>query len=217
MTETEMVFLVGENFSALRDDVLWIVSSLRKIPSPESVVSHGRCVLFSLRTDSTSDTKLGSYIDSQQWEDLAAALYQSPTLPFDRLVRLCLESSPISGPQIQGVDLIAFLDMKSIPKLLQSRSDPGDNPITTAVSRENTRLSRREIAGQPPVVDQVHKTRDLSGNQLEHPEEAAEYSADDVDNTGDGEGPDRSKEVLIIRGQCAGIYRNVSRQVPMTS
>lgn len=163
------------------------------------MVSHGRCVLLSLTIDSTSDTKLDSYIDSQQWEDLAEALYQSPTLPFDCLVRLCLESSSISGPQIQGVDLIAFTDMKTIPNLLQSRSDPGDHPITTAVSRENTRLSRPEIAGQVTVVDEVHATRDLSGAQLERLEEAAEYSADDVATIGDGGGPDRSKEALIIQ------------------
>jgi hypothetical protein len=163
------------------------------------VVSHGRCILFSLTTDSTSDTKLGSYIDSQRWEDLAEALYQSPTLPFDRLVRLCLESSSISGPQIQGVDLIAFIDMKTIPDLLQSRSHPGDHPVTTSVSHGDTRLSRLEIGGQLTVVAEVHETRDLSGNQLERLEEAAEYSADAVDNIGDREGPDRSKETLIIQ------------------
>jgi hypothetical protein len=163
------------------------------------VVSHGRCVLFSLTTDSTYDAKLGSYIDSQQWEDLAEALYQSPTLPFDRLVRLCLESSPISGPQVQGVDLVPFIDMKAIPNLLQSRSDRGDHPITTSGSHEDTRLSRPEIPGKLTVVAEVHEARDLSGNQLERLEEAAEYSANAVDNIGGGEEPDRSKEALIIQ------------------
>jgi hypothetical protein len=142
---------------------------------------------------------LGSYIDSQQWEGLAEALYQSPTLPFDRLVRLCLESSPISGPQVKGVDLVPFIDMKARPNLLQSRSHPGDHPVITAVSHEDTRLSRSDIAGQPIVLAKVYKTRDLSGNQLERLEEAAEHSAQVVDNIGDGEGTDRSKEALIIQ------------------
>lgn len=142
---------------------------------------------------------MGSYVNSQKWEDLAEALYQSPTLPFDRLVRLCLQSSPTSGPQIQGVDLIAFRDMKTIPILLQSRSHPGDHPIKTAVSHDNTSPSHPENAGQLAALDEVQETRDLSGNQLESLEEVAEYSADDVANIGEGEGPDRSKEALIIQ------------------
>ena len=176
-----------------------MASFLRKIPSPESVVSHGRCVLFSVTTDPTSNTKLGSYIDSQRWEDLEEALYQSPTLPFNRLVRLCLEGPSISGPQIQGVDLVTFRDMKTLLNLLQSLSHPGGQPITTAVSHDNTSPSRPEIAGQLAVLDEVQETRDLTGNQPERLEEVAEYSADDVTNIGEGEGPDRSKEALIIQ------------------
>ena len=130
---------------------------------------------------------------------MAEALYQSPTLPFDHLVRLYLESSSISGPQIQGVDLIAFKDVKNIPNLLQSRSHPGGHPTTTAISHDNTSPSRSEIAGQLAALDEVQETRDLSGDQLERLGEVAEYSAEDVANIGEGEGPDKSKEALIIQ------------------
>jgi hypothetical protein len=46
---------------------------------------------------------------------------------------------------------------------------------------------------------------------------AAEYSADDAVDIGDAEGPDRSKEALIIQRAARRYYRNGSREVPMTS
>ncbi|KAI9453665.1 hypothetical protein BJY52DRAFT_1288038 [Lactarius psammicola] len=136
----------------------------------------------------------GRYIiNSWHWAGLAEALYLSTTSPFDDLVRLRLESSPISGPQIPGVDLITFRDMNSIPILLRSR--PGGHPITTIVSNENTGAPHAAVSGQ--VTDGIDGTGDLSGFQ--HVEEAAEYSADDAVDTGDGDGPDRSKETLMIQ------------------
>ncbi|KAH8984684.1 hypothetical protein EDB92DRAFT_2117028 [Lactarius akahatsu] len=148
--------LLGENFGVLRDDI-HVALSLKTVPSPESVAFHGR------------------YINTQKWEELEQALYQSTTSPFDRLVRLRLESSSISGPQIPGVDLITFKDMNAlIPNVLHSR--PGDHPITTSGSHESTGGSDAAITGH-----------------------AAEYFEDDAFDIGDGEGPDRSREALIIQ------------------
>ena len=147
-------------------------------------------------TSSTFETKLARYINSRHWTGLADALYQSTTSPFDHLVRLRLESSPISGPQFPGVDLITFRDMIAIPNLL--RSHPGGHPIATNVPHKNTGGPHVAISGQ--VTDGVNESGDLSGYQ--HVEEAVEYSADDAIDTGDGEGPespDRSKEALIIQ------------------
>ncbi|KAH9065009.1 hypothetical protein EDB87DRAFT_1574732 [Lactarius vividus] len=162
---------------ALRDDV-HAALSLRKIPSPESVAFHER------------------YINARKWEDLADALYQLTTSPFDRLVRLRLESSSISGPQIPEVDLITFKDINSIiPNVLHSR--PGGQSITTIGLRENTEGSDAAITGQITATDRVDGMGDLTGYQ--HCEKAAEYSEGDAFDIGDGEGPDRSRETLIIQ------------------
>ncbi|KAH9172884.1 hypothetical protein EDB89DRAFT_2229130 [Lactarius sanguifluus] len=171
--------LLGENFSALRDDV-HAALSLRSIPSPESKVFH-EC-----------------YINARQWEDLAGVLYQSTTSPFDRLVRLRLESSSISGPQIPGVDVITFKDINAIiPNILHSR--PGDHPIITIGSYESAASGGPEpaITGQVTATDGIGGMGDLTGYQ--RGEEAAEYSEDDAFDIGDGEGPDRSREALIIQ------------------
>ena len=146
---------------------------------------------FFCASSSTSETKLARYINSRHWADLAEALYQSTTSPFDHLVRLRLESSLISGPQIPGVDLVTFRDMNFIPNILQPR--PGDHPTTTIDSHENAGGSYAAIAGQATATDGIDRTGD------QHVEGAAEYSADDAVDIGDGEGPDRSKEALIIQ------------------
>ncbi|KAH9017010.1 hypothetical protein EDB85DRAFT_2203580 [Lactarius pseudohatsudake] len=150
--------LLGENFGALRDDI-HVALSLKTVPSPESVAFHGR------------------YINTQKWEELEEALYQSTTSPFDRLVRLRLESSSISGPQIPGVDLITFKDINAI--IL------------------NHWGSDAAITGQVTATDGIDGTGDLTSYQ--RGEEAAEYSEDDAFDLGDGEGPDRSREALIIQ------------------
>jgi hypothetical protein len=139
----------------------------------------------------TSNRKLVRYINSRHWSGLAEALYQSTTSPFDDLVRLRLESSLISGRQIPGVDLVAFRDMNAIPNLLQSH--PGDHPITTIVSHEST--------GGPHVAisEQVTATDGIDGTGDQHVEGAAEYSAEDAVDIISDDGPDRSKEALIIQ------------------
>ncbi|KAH9016161.1 hypothetical protein EDB85DRAFT_1898307 [Lactarius pseudohatsudake] len=182
--------LLGENFSAFRDDA-HAALSLRSIPSPESKAFHERMC-------STSETKLASYMNARQWEDLAGVLYQSTTSPFDRLVRLRLESSSISGPQIPGVDLITFGDTDAIiPNILHSR--PGDHPITTIGSYESAASGGPDaaITGQVAATDGIDGMGDLTSYQ--RGEEAAEYSEDDAFDIGDGEGPDRSREALIIQ------------------
>ncbi|KAH9022668.1 hypothetical protein EDB84DRAFT_1564932 [Lactarius hengduanensis] len=169
--------LLGENFGALRDDI-HVALSLKTVSSPESVAFHGR------------------YINTQKWEELEEALYQSTTSPFDRLVRLRLESSSISGPQIPGVDLITFKDINAIIfNVLHSR--PGDHPITTIGSHESTGGSDAAITRQVTATDRIDGTGDLTSYQ--RGEEAAEYSEDDVFDIGDGEGPDRSREAVIIQ------------------
>ncbi|KAH8984689.1 hypothetical protein EDB92DRAFT_2033428 [Lactarius akahatsu] len=170
--------LLGENFRAHRKNVVQVAFSLRKVYSPESRAFHVR------------------YINSRHWSALADALYQSTTSPFDHLVRLHLESSPISGPQTPGVDLITFKDTNAIPNLLQSHL--GGHPSATITTRENTGGPHVAIYGQ--VTDGIDGTGDLSGYQ--HVEEAVEYSADDAIDIGDGEGPDsldRSREASIIQ------------------
>ncbi|KAH9009229.1 hypothetical protein EDB84DRAFT_1584162 [Lactarius hengduanensis] len=145
---------------------------------------------------STPKTKLARYINSRNWTGLVEALYQSTTSPFDHLIRLCLESSPISGPQIPGVDLITFRDMNTIPNLL--RSHLTGHPIATIVAHENTGGPHVAISGQVP--DGIGGTGDISGHQ--HVEEAVEYSTDDAIDMGDGEGSeslDRSREASIIQ------------------
>ncbi|KAI9436976.1 hypothetical protein H4582DRAFT_1960936 [Lactarius indigo] len=138
----------------------------------------------------------GRYINAQKWEGLAEALYQSTTSPFDRLVRLRLESSSISGPQIPGVDLITFRDMNAIiPNLLRSR--PGDHPITTIGPHKSTGASDAAITGQVTATDEIDGMGDLAGYQ--RGEEVVEYSEDNAFDIGDGKGPDRSREALIIQ------------------
>ncbi|KAH8984685.1 hypothetical protein EDB92DRAFT_1470073 [Lactarius akahatsu] len=165
--------LLGENFGIFRNNVVKVALSLRTVPSPESIVFHWR------------------YINSRHWTDLAATLYQSTTSPFDRLVRLCLESSPISGPQIPGVDLVTFRDINSIPNILQPRS--GGLLTITIESYENAGGSYAATAGQVAATDETDGIGD------EHVEGAAEYSGDDAVDVGDGEGPDKSKEAVIIQ------------------
>ncbi|KAH9017008.1 hypothetical protein EDB85DRAFT_2017856 [Lactarius pseudohatsudake] len=165
--------LLGENFGIVRNNVVRIALSLRNVPSPESIVFHWR------------------YINSRHWTELAATLYQSTTSPFDRLVRLRLESSPISGPRNPGVDLVTFRDINSIPNVLQPRS--GDLPTITTESYENARGSYAATAGHVAAADGIDGIGD------EHVEGAAEYSGDDAIDVGDGEGPDKSKEALIIQ------------------
>ncbi|KAH9075550.1 hypothetical protein EDB83DRAFT_2549245 [Lactarius deliciosus] len=145
---------------------------------------------------STPKTKLARYINSRHWTGLAEALYQSMTSPFDHLIRLRLESSPISGPQIPGVDLITFRDMNTIPNML--RSHLIGHPIATIVTHESTGGPHVAIPGQVP--DGIDGTGDISGYQ--HVEEAVEYSTDDAIDLGDGEGSeslDRSREASIIQ------------------
>ncbi|KAH8981157.1 hypothetical protein EDB86DRAFT_2835005 [Lactarius hatsudake] len=171
------VLLVGQNFSALRDDI-HVALSFKTVPSPESVAFHGR------------------YINTWKWEELEEALYRSTTSPFDRLVRLRLESSSILRPQIPGVDLITFRDMNAIiPNILHSR--PGDHSTTTIGSHESTGGSEAAITGQVTATDGIDGTGDLTGYQ--RGEETAEYSEDDAFDIGNGEGPGRSKEALIIQ------------------
>ncbi|KAH9005757.1 hypothetical protein EDB86DRAFT_3162664 [Lactarius hatsudake] len=170
--------LLGENFRAHRKNVVQVALSLRKVSSSESRAFHVR------------------YINSRHWSALADALYQSTTSPFDHLVRLHLESSPIPGPQIPGVDLIAFKDTNAIPNLLQSHLR--GHPSATIATRENTGGPHVAIHGQ--VTDGIDGTGNLCGYQ--HIEEAVEYSADDAIDIGDGEGPDsldRSREASIIQ------------------
>ncbi|KAI9455094.1 hypothetical protein BJY52DRAFT_1224813 [Lactarius psammicola] len=131
------------------------------------------------------------YIESRQWAGLAKALYRSTTSPFDRLVRLRFESSPTPGPQIPGVDLVTFREKNSIPIVLQPR--PGDHPTTTIDSHENAGGSYAAIAGQISATNGIDRMGDR------HIEGVAEYSADDAVDICDGEGPDRSKEALIIQ------------------
>ncbi|KAI9455099.1 hypothetical protein BJY52DRAFT_1417616 [Lactarius psammicola] len=164
------------------NNVVQMAVSLRMFPPPESIAFHWR---------STSETKLARYINSRQWADLAEALYQSTTSPFDRLVRLRFESSLISGPQIPGVDLVTIRDKNSIPIVLRPR--PGDHPTTTVDTHENTEGSYAAISGQVTATDGIDGTGD------QHIEGAAEYSADDAVDIGDGEGPDRSREAIIIQ------------------
>ncbi|KAH9172875.1 hypothetical protein EDB89DRAFT_2229121 [Lactarius sanguifluus] len=165
--------LQGENFGIFRNNVVKVALSLRTVPTPESIVFHWR------------------YINSRHWTDLAETLYQSTTSPFDCLVRLCLESSPISGPQIPGVDLVTFGDINSIPNALQPRS--GDLPTITIDPHENAGGSYAATAGQVGAIDGIDGIGD------EHVEGAAEYSGDDAVDVGDGEGPDKSKEAVIIQ------------------
>ncbi|KAH9172882.1 hypothetical protein EDB89DRAFT_1885655 [Lactarius sanguifluus] len=169
--------LLGQNFSALRDDI-HVALSLKTVPSPESVAFHGR------------------YINTRKWEELEEALYQSTTSPFDRLVRLRLGSSSILGPQIPGVDLITFKDITAIiPNILHSR--PEDHSTTTIGSHESTGGSDAAITEQVTATDGIDGTGDPTGYQ--RGEEAAEYSEDDAFDIGNGEGPDRSREALIIQ------------------
>ncbi|KAH9065003.1 hypothetical protein EDB87DRAFT_1574726 [Lactarius vividus] len=165
--------LLGENFGALRNNVVMVALSLRTVPSPESIVFHWR------------------YINSRHWTGLAETLYQSTTSSFDCLVRLRLESSSISGPQIPGVDLVTFRDINSIPGALQPRS--GDLPTIAIDPHENAGGSYAATAARVAATDEI----DGIGDQ--HVEGAAEYSADDAVDVGDGEGPDRSKEAAIIQ------------------
>ncbi|KAF8257795.1 hypothetical protein EI94DRAFT_1835423 [Lactarius quietus] len=169
------LLLVGENFDTLRDNVVQVASSLQRIPPPESSTFHGR------------------YIDPRHWTQLAEALYHSATSPFDNLVRLRLESSLTSSPQIMGVDLVTFRETRAIPNLL--RSHPGNDAITTNVSHENTGGPHVATAGQ--VTDGIDEADELTGYQLV--EKAVEYSADDAVDMGDGEGPDRSREAIVIQ------------------
>ncbi|KAI9436977.1 hypothetical protein H4582DRAFT_2058436 [Lactarius indigo] len=155
------------------NNVVQVASSLRAIPSLESRGFHRR------------------YIDSQHWSGLAGALYQSTTSPFDRLVRLRLESSPISGPQIPGVDLVTFSDTNTIPNALQPRS--GDLPTTTIDTHDN--------AGGPyaATARQVAATDEIDGTGSQSVEGAAEYSAEDAIDVGDVGGSDKSQEAVIIQ------------------
>ncbi|KAH8981163.1 hypothetical protein EDB86DRAFT_3051652, partial [Lactarius hatsudake] len=169
--------LLGQNFSVLRDGI-HVALSLKTVPSPESVAFHGR------------------YVNTRKWEELEEALYQSTTSPLDRLVRLRLESSSVLGPQIPGVDLITFKDINAIiPNILHSR--PGDHPITTIGSHESTGGPEAAITGQVTATDGIDGTGDMTNFQ--RGEEAVEYSEDDAFDIGDGEGPDRSREALIIQ------------------
>jgi hypothetical protein len=140
----------------------------------------------------TSEKKLARYTNSRHWGDLAEALYQSTTSSFDCLVRLRLESSLISGPQIPGVELVTFRDTNSIPIVLHPR--PGDHPSTTVDSRENQGPSYAAIARQDTATDGADETP-----SDQHIEGGAEYSANDAVDIGDTEGPDRSEEALIIQ------------------
>jgi len=166
--------LLGENFSIFRNNFVQVASSLRRMRAPESTAFHWR------------------YINSRHWADLAAALYQSTTSTFDNLIRLRLESSLISGPQVPGVELVTFRDTNSIPFVLQPRS--GDHPSSTIGSDENPGRSYVAAARQVTATDEADGT---PGDQ--HGEGVAEYSADDAVEIGDAEGPDRSKEALIIQ------------------
>ena len=85
--------------------------------------------------------------------------------------------------------------MNSIPNLLRSR--PGDHPITTTGSHENPGGSSTSIPGQVTVTDGIYGAGNLAGCQPV--EKAVGYSAEDAVDIGDGDGPDRSKETLIIQ------------------
>ena len=145
-----------------------------------------------LRDCTSLEAKLVRYINSQYWKDLAAVLYQSTTSSFDNLIRLRLESSLISGPQVPGVELVTFRDTNFIPFILQPRS--GDHPSTTIGSDENPGGSYPATTRQVTDTDEADGT---PGNQ--HGEGVGEYSADDAVDIGDAEGPDRSREALIIQ------------------
>lgn len=82
--------------------------------------------------------------------------------------------------------------MNSIPIVLHPR--PGDHPGTTIDSHENSGGSYAAIAGQDTATDGADGA---SGGQ--DIEGVAEYSADDAVDIGDTEGPDRTKEALIIQ------------------
>jgi hypothetical protein len=152
---------------------------------------HWRCVPF-VAGSTTSETKLARYTNSRHWGDLAEALYQSTTSSFDSLVRLRLESSLISGPQIPGVELVTFRDTNAIPIVLHPR--PGDHPSITVDSQENPGRSYAAAARQDTATDGANGTP-----SDQHIEGGAEYSADDAVDIDDTEGPDRSKEALIIQ------------------
>jgi len=92
-----------------------------------------------------------------------------------------------------GVDLVTFRETRAIPNLL--RSHPGNDAITTNVSHENTGGPHVATAGQ--VTDGIDEADELTGYQLV--EKAVEYSADDAVDMGDGEGPDRSREAIVIQ------------------
>ena len=150
-------------------------------------------VCFFFFTDSTiPETTLDRYVNSRHWADLAEALYQSTTSSFDNLIRLRLESSLISGPQVPGVDLVTFTDMNSIPIILQSRHR--DHSSATFVPHENTGGSYAATVGQAAATDEADGTP--SDQRVEG---AAGYSADDAVDMGDVEGPERSREALIIQ------------------
>ncbi len=85
--------------------------------------------------------------------------------------------------------------MNEILNILQSC--PGDQPITTIGSQESTGGSYAVTGRQVTATGGIDGTGGLTGSQ--RVEEAAEYSADDVPDTGDGEEPDRSKEAHIIQ------------------
>jgi hypothetical protein len=135
---------------------------------------------------------LARYTNSRHWGDLAEALYQSTTSSFDSLVRLRLESSLISGPQIPGVELVTFGDTNAIPIVLHPH--PGDHPSITVDSQENPGLSYAAAARLDTATDGANGTP-----SDQHIEGGAEYSADDAVDVDDTEGPDRSKEALIIQ------------------
>ena len=91
-----------------------------------------------------------------------------------------------------GVELVTFRDTNSIPFVLQPPS--GDHSSTPISSDENQGGSTAAAAKQVTDTDEADGT---PGNQ--HGEGVGEYSADDAVDIGDAEGPDRSREALIIQ------------------
>jgi len=143
-------------------------------------------------------------MSSRDWPNLAEVLYQSAPPPFDHLVRLHHRIFPILGPHPPSVQLVIFEDTNTISDVLQSHTTNfqshhhrgADNITDTHANSSPYGMTR--IGNNAPRADGTDSVCDVS-NGDQRGEDLAEYTAQDAVAVGDGEGPDKTKEVVVIQ------------------
>ncbi|KAI0297514.1 hypothetical protein B0F90DRAFT_1819254 [Multifurca ochricompacta] len=92
------------------------------------------------------------YTNSQRWPELAEALYQSTSSPFDHLVRLRLDGSAIIGPQPPGVHLTTLKELNVIPDVTQPRPIYGQIHTAMADLRGNAGAFEKAANGHKLIT-----------------------------------------------------------------